>query len=106
MPETDEETSEETDREPEQDESGLLAEVRTTAEDEATRLQAGSSVPLLGARMPVRVLVALAVFVTVFTIVWAAVWGLAGGLGLALGWIPAAAGGLFAIALAGRLMSD
>jgi hypothetical protein len=103
MPETDEETREETGEEPERGDSGRFAEVRATAEDEAARLQEGSTVPMLGARVPVRVLVAIAVFVVVFMLVWAAFWGLAGGLGLALGWIPAAVVGAFAIAVFNRL---
>jgi len=90
---------------PEETESTRFAEARSIAEEETARLQAGSTVPMLGARMPVRTLVALAVFLVAFMVVWVAFWGLAGGLGLALGWIPAAVVGAFAIAVVNRFES-
>ena len=87
-----------------EDESGRFGALQEAADDEAQRLQRGSSVSLLGAEVPVRVLAALGIFLLVFTVVYALLWALGGGLGLALGWIPAAAAGVVAIRLAGRTL--
>ena len=79
------------------DEPGRVDGLQAAAEAETDRLQRGRTVSLLGNQVPARVLIALGIFVVVFMIVWAALWALGGGLALALGWIPAAVVGAFAI---------
>ncbi len=81
------------------DQPGRLDHLQAAAKAETERLQEGRAVSLLGNPVPVRVLIALGIFLVVFMIVWTALWALGGGLGLALGWIPAAVVGAFAIRL-------
>ena len=102
MEATDEERDPPRDEEPDDDDSDRPSALQQAADDEAQRLQRGSTVSMLGAEVPTRVLGALGIFLLVFMLVYAALWALGGGLGLALGWIPAAAAGLVAIRLAGR----
>jgi hypothetical protein len=89
-------------REDEERSPGRLDELRSTADAEVERLQRGRTISMLGAEVPVRVLIALGVFLVVFMVVWTGMWALGGGLGLALGWIPAAVIGAFAIRLTGQ----
>ena len=94
--------ADERDDSPQDDEPGRFDEVRATADDTTERLQGGSTVSLLGAQVPVRVLLALGIFILVFMVAWTALWALGGTAGLGLGWIPAAAAGLVAVRLAAR----
>jgi hypothetical protein len=92
--------------EPRDEEPGRLDELQTAADAETQRLQQGRTVSLLGNPVPVRVLIALGIFLVVFMIVWTALWALGGGLGLALGWIPAAIVGAFAIRVTNHTVWD
>ena len=82
--------------------SESASQVADVLERESEPLQEGRALDSPVGPLPVRSLWAMAAFLAVAVAVYLAIWGVLGTLGLLLGWIPAAALGLFAAREVGR----